>query len=90
MRGGGGSRVRKLAHAAVPRHRIYCRLEGLKRWVIVHEVAHLLAWRDPAGHGAHFCRILMQLWAAEFGIDPEVAFEAAARHGVEIEFALVR
>lgn len=62
-------------HASVDmrRHRIDVAPNMLRRQVLAHEVAHLLAWRDPH-HGGEFCSTIARIWEAEFGIEVE-------RHG---------
>lgn len=75
-------RKRHAAHASVQKHSIYCKLDALTRSTIVHEVCHLLAWRDR--HGPEFCRALVHLWEQEFKIHPTRSRMFAAKHGVQI------
>jgi hypothetical protein len=71
------------AHANSLRHEIYC-TSAVRRTTLVHEVAHLLTWRD-GGHGPQFCGVLLTLWQREFGIDRARALSVAARMDVAIE-----
>jgi hypothetical protein len=73
---------RSHAHAALGSHTIYVQLGACTRATILHEIAHLLAWRDH--HGPHFCRALLYLWEKEFGVDRAHARAEAARLGVQV------
>lgn len=75
-------RVATRAHAQISAHSIYCRLSGLYRSTILHEVCHLLTWRDH--HGPEFCAGLVHLWAHEFHIERSYALKLAVEHGVQI------
>lgn len=70
-------------HASIYRHTIHLNTSGFYRETIVHEVCHLLAWRDC--HGPQFCRALVHLWAGEFAIAPKAALDAAERRGIEVD-----
>jgi hypothetical protein len=81
-RGWGRRRILYGAHAVPARHQIYCRIRSLRRTTLVHEVCHLLVWGD--GHGPAFCAALLLLWEREFGIEPQVALNLAARMQVKV------
>jgi hypothetical protein len=77
-----GPRKPLKATAHVQNHSIYCPLGMLYRKTIVHEVCHLLTWRDR--HGPEFCAALVHLWEHEFNIRRSRAEWFAAVHGVQI------
>jgi hypothetical protein len=77
------TRLRYGAYAVPLRHAIYCRLASLRRSTLVHEVCHLLVWRE--GHGPRFCAALIALWELEFGIERSRSLASAARHGVTVD-----
>lgn len=77
-----GPRKRLKAHARTQSHSIYCPLDMLYRRTMIHEVCHLLAWRDH--HGPEFCAALVHLWEQEFGIRESRARWLALAHGVQI------
>lgn len=73
---------RDRARAHLQSHLIYTTIGFATRAVLLHEVAHLLEWRD--NHGPLFCRTLIDLWAVELGVDAMHSRAIAAEMGVEV------